>query len=413
MFDHPLQLSLYSDRDETGLMTVIEAQAAATAEQLAHWSEQPGLLFVEGEIPVSVRVELSHGQEDQNLPDQRLAAISITADLTGAQVRLPAPLAKEKNADGQVIINYIIGSQTTFADIHYQDKARAMLHLAQGGKELISGAVALGAEPQLPVERELHISGEIEQIDVPAWQEVMNRYRQYQQAVLTRKAMSAGDSGFPRLSADLLIRRQPIGPLALTDVQVQARELENGWDFLVHNSALSGELFWPTPATEPLRIAISKLDIPAELLEKKAPGSSWQVRGTENWPGAEVTIDSLQLAGEDYGKWSFRFQPEKDRLIFSQITGDVRGIQVSGIEGDEASMIWRLGENPATELRAELRVEDMLKTLKAWGVTPSLEGEDAKYTLNLLWPGGADRCQPGEAVWHSEPEHRPGPLSAQ
>lgn len=386
LFGHPLQLSLYSDRDDSGLLTVIDAQASATAEQLAHWSEQPGLLFIDGEIPVSVRVELNHGQTDSNLADQRQAAISVEADLTDAEVSLPAPLAKEKGDDGQVIVNYIIGSETTFADIHYLDKARAMLHLAQGGKGLISGVIALGAEPQLPVEKELRISGEIGQIDVPAWQDVLNRYHQYQQAVWSQKGLPENELTLPSISSDLLIRRQPLGPVALTDVRLQARQLENGWDFLIHNSALSGELFWPTLAAEPLRVAISRLDIPAELLEKKDSNTSWRISGTENWPSADITIDSLQLAGEDYGKWSFKLQPGRDLLTFSQITGEVRGIQVSGIEGDDASIVWHLGESPVTELTAELRVEDMLETLKAWGVTPSLEGEDASYTLNLLWP---------------------------
>ncbi|MBU2885435.1 TIGR02099 family protein [Gilvimarinus agarilyticus] len=387
LFGHPLQVAMRSATNESGLLTIIEAQGSASADQLAHWSEQPGLLFADGTMPLRLSVELNHGDETaESREDQRLAAISVHADLTEAAVNLPTPLGKERGEPGTAVVNYIMGSETTFVDVHYLDQVRAMLHFEQDEKALISGAVGLAAEPEFPSTPGLHISGRVEQIDIATWQNVLSQYRGYEQRMLGELNEPQVASSQIPISTDLLIHRQPLGAIALTDLRLRARQLESGWDFLINNNAINGELYWPILASEPMRIVINSLNVPAELLEGEGGDKSLELTNTHTWPDAEVSIDSLRLADKDYGQWSFNLQPSKDKLAFTDIKGEIRGMEVKGINGAGATLDWTLGEAPQTALAAELKVANMSKTLQAWGAPPSLESQDALYRMDFTWP---------------------------
>ncbi|MDO3388358.1 AsmA-like C-terminal region-containing protein [Gilvimarinus sp. SDUM040013] len=391
LFNRPLALSIRSDSTDPSALTIVEAKGEATAEQIAHWAEQPALLFAEGEIPFQLTVELNHQSSAAATQDERLAAISVEADLSRSVINLPAPLGKAKNAQGAIIVNYILGSDTSFADVHYLNRARAMLHLNERNHQLISGAASLNSEPQLPVHPGLHFSGELETLDVAAWRQALRHYQEFV------AGMRAGDTDTGAevrarsltipISTDLLIQHQPLGPVALTDVRVRARQMEDGWDFLVNNKAITGELFWPDNPAAALQVAIEQLDIPAQLISGGEEGKSWTLTGTELWPKAQVSIDSLRFGGSDYGQWSFNFRPDAQALNFENILGNVRGIDVEGIGESGASLIWSLSNQPITEFAAQLRVPSMAHTLESWGAPPSLESENSRYLMNLSWIG--------------------------
>ena len=397
MFGHPTTIALSSKQgaDQENI-TVIDVRAQASAEQLAIWSRQPALLFAQGELPLDVHVELNHTSSAGKgaSSDRRVAAVAVNADLADVAVDLPEPLGKVAGESGVLAANYILGAQTALVDVHYLDELRALLHLKGDSGELLNGSLSLGGEPELTLAPEFHIAGELEYLQPERWLDVIDRYRQQHESLGSdgeAAGLGGGQLDVP-LSVDLVLARQPLGPVALTNLRLRARQLEGGWDFLFNNQAVSGELFWPADSAEPLRLSLAELDIPESLLPVENAdeqiGGDFDAGRLAGWRAADVTIESLKLAGGDYGRWAFAFRPAADRLQLADIIGDIRGLRVAGQgEAPGANLTWLLSDINRTAFSGEVTTDDMAKVLRLWQAPPNIESDSAEYQLDLSWPG--------------------------
>lgn len=419
LFGHNADIVLSTEQAQQHSKTIIDVEAQASAHQLAGWSEQPGLLFAQGEIPLKVHIELNHrdanmtanaaseaivGDEDntQNEPDDDLiAAVAITADLLHTHVNLPAPLGKSSGAPGQLVINYILGKQTALADVHYLDRLRGLLHIEPASQQLLGAAVALGGEPELLPNPALHVTGRLEQLDVAPWQQVLQRYQHYATQLLGRSE-AAELAGLPLpLSARVRIAEQPIGDFKLHDVQLQLQQRPEAWNVKVASEALTGELNWPLDEAAPLVLNISHLRLPKPADKKPETDTASALTALElpepeplltpqilqQLRPAQVSIERFQLADEEYGRWQFNLVPEPDSLLLTDLHGQLRGLTIKNAEPENAALRWQIAPE-RTELKAHLSAANMADVMHQWQAPQSLESESADYQLRLSWLGG-------------------------
>jgi uncharacterized protein (TIGR02099 family) len=416
LFGHETAITLGTEQLEQQSRTLIEVDTRASVKQLARWSKQPALLFAEGEVPLNVHVELNHRKAnpagDQQPAefladgqggheDDLMAAVGVTADLAGIEVNLPKPLGKSASEPGQLVINYILGKQTALADVHYLDRLRATLHVEPGTQQLLGGAIALGGEPEMLASPTLHFTGQLEQIDLDPWQQVLQRYGDYSRQLLG--AAQSGASGATQLpslgvplSVDLHIKEQAVAGISVQDVQLQVRQLTEAWDFMVSSEVLTAELNWPLDQAVPARLNISYLRLPALAANdsESALSSDDTAEHQSLLTGqllarlrpAEVNIEQLQLGDDHYGRWQFNVQPDPDALVLSDVYGSVRGLSIAGHGEGGGALRWQL-EPERTQLKAQLSATDMADVMRQWEAPQSLESESAVYQLALSWPG--------------------------
>lgn len=413
LFGHPAAIALstkYAGKQQSS--TLIDIDAQASANQLAGWSKQPVLLFAKGEVPLNIHVELNHrnvsdtlaDQSDELLADDLIAAVGITADLAKVEVSLPAPLGKKAGEPGQLVINYILGKQTALADVHYLNQLRAMLHIEPSNQRLLGGAIALSGEPTLLTSPALHLTGQLNSIDVTPWQQVLQRYGDYSVRLLGGAVpTSTNTATLPSLgvpvSADLHIDEQLVAGISLQDVRLQLRQLPEAWDFMVTSDVLTGELNWPLDESLPLQLHISNLRLPKpEARNETKTLSDENNEETDDKPlltadildrlrPAQVTIEKFQLGGEDYGRWQFNVQPSPEALLLADVQGEVRGLTIAGHEGGGGSLRWQVAPQ-RTQLEARVSATDMAEVMRQWQAPQSIESESADYQLALSWPGG-------------------------
>ncbi|WP_041522498.1 YhdP family protein [Gilvimarinus agarilyticus] len=419
LFGRDATITLDTEYEGPQTRTVIDVAAEASVKQLAEWRSQPALLFAEGQVPFDVHVALDHRSRagaDAAEPnefladgaaaeDELIAAVGVTADLTHTSVSLPRPLNKATGVAGELVVNYILGKQTALADVHYLDELRATLHIDPEAQSLLGGAIALGGEPELLPQPALHVSGQIDTIDVSAWQEVLARLETYQRempgasgavtANLADERTPLSSLNVP-LAADLRIAEQSLGALDLKALRLQLRQLPDAWDFVVTSDRLTGELNWPLDSQAPAVLAITQLQLPpvaksepeasaAELSPDSAvtltPETLQRLRR------AEVTIEQLQLGEAHYGRWQFNLEPFSNTLVLTDLEGEVRGLSVKGREGGGGTLRWQLAPE-VTELEVAVSAHDMADVMDQWQAPQSIESESAEYQLALSWPGG-------------------------
>jgi uncharacterized protein (TIGR02099 family) len=415
LFGSDVSVSLGAEQTAQQHQTLIDVQAQATAQQLAQWSEQPALEFIEGALPLDIHIALNHNTAHAGAPplpqadasddvatepnDALVASVGVHADLKHARVALPAPLAKATGEPGELVVNYVLGQQTALVDVHYLDQLRAMLHIDPKTRQLLTGAVGLRQEPELLAQPGLHVTGHLERLEVAPWQAAWQRYRQLSAA--TQNGPSALPEASAQMtldvpvSANIQIDQKRLGSLKLDDIQLKLRQMPQAWDFMVVSDTVTGEFRWPLQADEPWQLNISQLALPApppepeqnDASETRAPSEPLlSTQLLTQLQRAEVNIQQLRVDGEDYGQWQFTLEPSDDALTLQNLQAQVRGLTLAGSESQPASVRWQVSP-PYTQLQGQLSADNMAEVMRQWQAPPSLETDAARYQYSLGWPG--------------------------
>ncbi|WP_020207964.1 YhdP family protein [Gilvimarinus chinensis] len=413
LFGSPTNIEIGTLQDgQMGALTTVDVETSASVTELVEWTGQPTLQFAQGEMPLEVHIELNHNysrQQDAS-DDARVAAVSVQADLENTTIDLPPPLNKSKGEAGVLALNYILGAQTALADIHYLDRLRALMHLTQDGKQLKGGAISLGGEPELAADPALRITGELESIDPQALLDAWETFREIHREEAETTGGGAGAMLSVPVEAEILLKQHRLAGIELQNLEISVKQKSEAWHLGLKHPVATGELDWPSNSNQPLRLHVEHLRLPSSLWDKPLPIESAESainsepvaaeehsqpdtakglwRSLESWPRAEVTIDDVKVDDETYGRWQFEFDPKPGRLDFVNVKGNIRGIEVAGLEPDTGASFFVLSDdNPGTQLQALLSAEDMGQVLSAWGTPASIESESARYRLNIGWPG--------------------------
>lgn len=387
LFGEPLTLAIASRQEDDRSVTAIDLSGRASGAGLAEWAQRPALQFLDGTFDFDGELELSHYREPRPDRDQQLAAFTLSSDLRGVTLNVPAPIGKTAEQSRELTASVILGRQSAHAELHYNDHLQAQAQIDLERQQVQRVSVGLGVPAQLPDAPGLHLSGALETLDLAGWKDVLRRY---QDLIADDDQTGAVDSleGLP-VRVDLALARYPLGPLMLENLNVGAVSTERGWRLTFDNPELSGELDWE--AGQPLALRLARVDLPRSALESTVAAAGATDRfDPRRLPEAQVAIESLMLDGEDYGQWEFRLAPGDQGLIVDQLQGHVRGLTVTGQdEGDGGRLLWSLADDAPdrTYLAASLRAGNLSEVMQRWGQSDILESESADYQLDVSWDG--------------------------
>lgn len=403
MFDEPLHASINSAKSAEGIpQTILELEGAAQIEQLRQWTQRPELKFLSGKLDYQTRIELTHRSETESSSDDRVAALSVRSDLNGVAVDLPAPLGKPAQANRPLQVNMIFGRETLLLDVLYAQLAQALLQLEAEDYSLRRANLAFNQPASLPIQPSLRLSGRLEKLDIEAWQSVWQRYLSYTQTSAPGSEIRAAMPLDPSLllAADLTLGEYPLGPLTLRELEIDLESRANGWFVSLTNDTLKGDLRWYSN-NRPMELELDYLHLEPELFKQLDQSVEARAFDPRQLPATQVSVAQIRVAGEDYGKWSFRLAPAEDGVHIEALTGTIKGLEFHGLDGqDGARLDWQYDDEGRQQTRFSglIKANNMADVMRAWGQPELIESASASYSAQVHWRGGPRSFSPEELV---------------
>jgi uncharacterized protein YhdP len=477
-FGEPLTLNLASDKTKGANKTLIDLHGRVASEQLALWSMRPETLFFEGVLPYELQVELNHQvgaalpyvvahpvvanrtevapQEDKHTDGllspgefaaQSFARVTLTSQLKGVSINLPAPYGKQANETRPFTFNIWLQDEQSQIRVDYNQDVQALLRTDRThNNQLLNANIALAADAQLGDKPQFLVSGFLPGIDVDAWKEVQTRYLAYTKrltSVATVWQLTATESalvqeppafasneddvgkvaGLP-FRIELVLGQYELGAMTLENLAVTAVPVQAGWQLVVKNLVVDGDIFVPESPFVPMDISLKRLSLnsvelgltPAandsvgepesgatttETAEAEPAAETVKVIDPRKLPRANISVRSLLLDDKDYGSWSLQLRPDQRGVVIDKIRGAIRGVTVSGIDDsavDEelagAKLIWQNTEvGVQTRFIGRLSAGDIGAVLRDWQKPDSVESTSADFTADVFWAGSPQDFQ--------------------
>lgn len=439
---------LASEKQETYNKTLISLAGAVDARQLAYWSKRPEVLFMEGKLPYQAMVELNHRprqskavelspeaaaaplQTPVEFANDAFAAITVTSELQGVKVDLPAPYGKTAEQTRPLVFQYWL--QDAQAQIHlaYGENTQSLLRLDRRHNRLLSANIALGSDAQLGSGNEFVVSGYVPDVNLDLWKAVQTRYRDFSEQLTpvvarglnaprtaqeVEEMLATESEGVGRIAGlpfrtDLVVGHYELGALTLEDLHVVAVPVQAGWNLKVANPQVAGELLVPSSSLVPLEVNLDYLALTKAALgdEENVVAAETEAALTKEESGdaalappepklldprtiplANVSIKTLSLDGDNFGSWSLQLRPNAQGVLIDQIRGSIRGVTIAGTEENPGAQIqWGYtSQGMQTHFMGVLTAGDMGAVLREWKKPDTIESKLARYETDLFWPG--------------------------
>lgn len=318
------------------------------------------------------------------------ATLELKASLKNIAIDWPEPLAKSAGTEVPltVMVDWRTDNGIELAGDWHQ---RLAYRLKWQDGVFDRGRIALAARStELPRDSGLNIAGPLRQLDTERWQAAFARFA----GNGDNAGPGAGDLYTWLDSIDLTIDEFVLAGNSFPQVTLRARPEAYGWIFDAVSERLTGRVMIPSGPDSEIQVGMEKLQLtpvaPAPEATEETPVVPSQVEafralGLENWPDVAVRIDSFGVGDSDYGAWSFRLEPEQDKLEVPNLNGRLNSLLFTGF------MSWGIqGDKVTTRLNGEMK-GDSLEDLSALveGDVP-FRNQQSQMALDVTWAGRPD-----------------------
>ena len=346
LFGHPATLTASAGENSIRFHIVGQAEPEDVYQLAA--MEDPGL--VRGTFPFDATLAIPvEGQAPR---------LTTRTSLEGLRILLPGEFGKAAEV-----------ARPTQADLDFLDEHVAIdfshgvvqgwLHVDEAP---LRGALGVRGPPPSIARSgdEILISGATEAVDVHEW------------------TQGAGDWEFPapwRLQ-DVDVGRVTIEATDFPDVRVQGSFRDGLMALAFDSERLQGRLHDPGDA--PLELHFNAIVLP-ESEDEEDPLDAAVI---DRLPAADVTIDSVFIGEEDFGRWSFAMRPSAEGVALNDLEAELKGTLITAPDG----VFWNR-QADASAAAAQLKMEDLHEVLPQWGYAPSLHSDSAELRVDGRWPG--------------------------
>lgn len=422
LFNEPVEAQILTRADKAQSLTLVNLKGQADAEDLARWSQRPELEFIKGKLPYEARVELRHQLAAADAPadaaaafaQQAFAHVSVSSDMRGASVELPAPFGKPAASPRQLNFDYWLQDKAAQISVNYGDMVQALLRLKRSSAtnqqdSLSNAAIALGEQARLSDTPEFLVSGYMDSFDLDAWRPIQAKYLGYQaqltpetrpEPVVDSQEVALADMDDPSKLAGLAFRAQltlghyDLGSVRFQNLSVAASRARDGWHLGIKNPRISGDLVVPADEQMPLQVNLDRLYLTQKELGEEPdtanPGAERPLINPRNLPLANIAVQELYVDQDSYGSWSLQLHPNRKGVVIDRIHGSIRGLTISGAKNslDGAKLIWQQSEE-GTQSRfiGGISAGDIAQVMRQWDKPDTLESKSAHFTADVYWPG--------------------------
>ena len=345
-------------------------------------------------------------QADIGMHPSGKSGLTLTSDLVGLAINLPAPfgkaadkamplqVVKESNALESAREGSATSDATNTVFARYGDllTLRALLSAQLSANTPAWVHLRFGSgEASAPTDSGLKISGAMRQLDLDAW-------RKLDLGITPAQGVS---SPLPLREVSLAFNELQILDRRLNDTHVKLRPVGGGWRVALAGREISGEIVTvPVGEKVSLLANFKRLSLP-ELVSAKAPGAPASGVGlsavealpksmTDVLAGLELSAESTLIDGHDLGELHLRLSPDTsligrgfglrmDNLTLSNPDGQLRGKGV-------------IAHHPRrqSEFQFELESNNFGKLLDRIGMPGRIKRGAGRISGPLSWTGGVE-----------------------
>ncbi|MBL3824623.1 MULTISPECIES: YhdP family phospholipid transporter [unclassified Marinobacter] len=192
---------------------------------------------------------------------------------------------------------------------------------------------------------------------------------------------------------DLRLGRLYLGNQALTDIDINALDLDDRWVVNTRSQRAEGRLVIPQNGDtvkadfQVLRLVRSETpsDDSPELLTLEEQLEAFRALDMGSWPDIDVSIAELQLNEESLGQWAFGLRPEPFRLKVNDIEGRLNSLTLLG------DMTWSIvGDRETSRFKGSITGGALADLNELLNAEMPVTNEGTNIELDLDWPGRPD-----------------------
>lgn len=346
LFGHPATVTTNAADGAINFRIVGQAEP----EDVYHLAamEDPGL--VAGTFPYDATLAIP--------VDGQAPHLTTHSSLEGLEILLPGEFGKAAEVARPIQVGLDFLDEHTAIDFSH-GVVQGWLHVDEAP---LRGALGVrGPPPPVPPSGdEILISGATDAVAVHEW------------------TQGAGDWEFPapwRLQ-DVAVGRVTIETTDFQDVRVQGSFRDGVMALAFDSERLRGRL--RDPGDAPLELHFNAIVLP-ESEDEEDPLDAAVI---DRLPAADVTIDSIFIGEEDFGRWSFAMRPSAEGVALNDLEGELKGTVITVPNG----VFWNR-RTDTSAAAAQLTMEDLHEVLPQWDYAPSLHSDSAELKVDGRWPG--------------------------
>jgi len=310
--------------------------------------------------------------------------VVVKSDLVGTQVDLPAPFGKDRDAERAITItiNDAVKPVKTLR-IAYGSVLDALLDIStdkQGARILKAAVTTGGAEPVLPAEAMIQLSGDLKQVHVTEWKPHL------------------GSGAGPGLPVRLLLQVEEleVQNYFLDEVILAMESAGDTWNIKANGPAVAGDIKLVNSATglDKVVMDLKRLKVSSGEPPETESGSSMV---PSDFPDFDVSIKKLVFDKAKLGQLelqAFKSPGNKYRIEMLTLLSDMLDMQLTGN--------WELqGGRQLSSMVLEINRGKMDRLMRLLGYQKSIEDGVLSGKLRVNWPG---------ALWDFSPTIAEGKL---
>lgn len=375
----------------------VNIQGRIEVADVRAWLNQPLLGFAKGEADVNI--DMTIGQQG--------AYLKASSDLFDVAIDLPEPLGKRAQRSRLFELGISLTDKPLTLDLNVDRLGRLMLAF-DDDKRMTGGSFALGGSSIPPPPKGwFMVVGQMEETRLDDWAAVLDRYSVLAEKQRLRQP-DQDESSLAIVVDDFSIQRlQGLGR-TWQDVEIDAN---NGagtprWQVAMRSRRLEGQLLFDPDA--PLKIDLQRFNLPdlptLDIAASSAATPSASAQKSEasvlarlnpaQFPAVDFSVTNLSIADAPLGKVAFSLRPVADGAQFSDIRGNLRGLQL-GSDQQGLSLLWRqISGVHASSLKGPVAVANVGDVLQSWQFERVMESRSGGADLDLWWADAPDRLSP-------------------
>ena len=350
MFDAPANID--ATFDEQWLRFHIDG--SATPEDVYGLIDFDSAVPARGQLDFSGTMSLAMGGG--------VSILSVTSDLQGLALDLPADLAKaaEDIVSSELDVQFLEEYQSV--SWRYKD-VQGWLHFSD---EIERGAVGVNSLPPMTAQEQkaILVSGSMPEMVLSEW--------------ISADGESAVSLPLDWVIQDLSIGRFVVDELSFADVSLDGWQRGEDTGFEFDAPTIQGSVGLPGLGMMSLDLSYLQLPVSSDPLQTSDPLS---VAVGKSLPAAKVNVERLDLGDDPFGAWSFTIHPEADVVWFREFSADVNGVHI-----EQGDVSWDLANNESS-FEGVVRLDDLAETLPKWDYAPTLSTDSAGLVADVAWSG--------------------------
>ena len=370
LFGESVRGNISSIGDIAGGEIIVNLNGQVDTNDLYQWARQPLLSRAVGQLDYESNLHVYYGDRSQEP-----LFVRAESDLVNVELKIPRPMGKRSDEIMDLEYKQIFTDTGYRIELTLGEEVQANLKVVDG--TLAGGRLHFGHEPMGAISfQHLRVSGELAHVVYEEWDQLTIDLEQISGGSLEQDLVQSLDA------VDVTIGLFDVFGFEMENAYTRITRAPDAWHVDLENEWLKGRVSVSDDEAVPLDIAMQKLifesdheAIDEDPLGAVAPGEL---------AAARFSVEQLLLDGEDYGSWSFLYQPELQGARLEELNVNVRGLQVA----DDATVHWQLLDGQhQSHFSGTVLVPDLAKALQDWGFASSIEGEDFRFYGDVVWPG--------------------------